>query len=615
MRQTNTLAVLVTAALVAAGSVGLAMLPRPVAQTPVDPAAALSADRYRDHLEYLASPDMVGRGNGSDELEAAAEYLATQFRLLGLEPAGENGTYFQGFEATTGTTLGQDGTLQLGDDTLEAMVDFAPVRFSRSGAVSGEVAFVGYGITAPEMHWDDYAGIDVEGKIVVAFRHEPQENDADSPFNGTESTSHAAFINKAINARQHGAAAILFIMDPDDHQPDEQELLTTAEGTPTENSGLVAAYVRMEPVLAYFEQFGHDLEAVGQQIDGELAPRSFELPGSAASLSATVDRVRSPLRNVVAALEGSDPALRNEWVIVGAHYDHLGLNGEFSLDANGDGQIHHGADDNASGTSGILELARVAAANRASFGRSILFMGFSGEEIGLLGSNHFVNAPTIDLESTAAMINLDMIGRLRDDRVYASGVGTGSGFPEALEELNDTSLTLDYSDSGMGASDHMSFNLKQVPVLFFFSGLHGDYHKPSDTADKIDTDGAMQVLRLTYRMMERLSNQVERPQYTQVDEPRPLAGSGGGYGPYFGSIPDFREVEGVLFAGVTEGSPAGKAGLLEGDTLIEFNGNTVGNLYDFTYALQAQQPGDVVDVVVLRGDERIAVEVTLEARR
>jgi aminopeptidase YwaD len=603
---------ILVAVLTAGTSVGLALLPAP--DPALDPADDLSPVRYAEHVGFLASTDMQGRGNGSAELEEAAEYLASQFRLWGLEPAGENGSYFQGFEATTDTVLGEASSMTLGSADLEPMVDFAPLKFSATGTASGELVFVGYGITAPEMHWDDYNGVDVTDKIVVAFRHEPQENDEDSPFAGTSSTSHASLMNKAINAKQHGAAGILFIMDPNDHQPDEQELLTTARGTTSDDSGLIAAYVRMEPVLDYFQVRGFDLREAQRTIDEELVSRSFEVPGSAASIASDVRRVRSPLRNVIAKIEGSDPALRDEWVVVGAHYDHLGRDGEFSLDSEGEGQIHHGADDNASGTAGILELARVASMNRDSFGRSILFMGFSGEEIGLLGSNHFVNDPTITIENAAAMINLDMIGRLRDERVYASGVGTGSGFAEMLEGLNDTGLALDYSDSGMGGSDHMSFNIKEVPVLFFFSGLHADYHKPSDTAEKIDAEGAMKVLRLTYRTMEQLANQVERPLYTQVEELRPISGSGGGYGPYFGSIPDFREVDGVMFADVNAGSPAADAGFTGGDILVEFNGNRIQNLYDFTYALQAQQVGDTIPVAVMRGDQRIEADVTLEAR-
>lgn len=595
------------------GTAGLFWLPVP--SVPVaDSTPEISRARYREHIEYLASPSMDGRGNGSDALETAAGYLAEQFRIWGLEPVGEDG-YFQTFEATTRTAFGSPNALDLNGTALEPMVEFAPMRFSTTGEAAGGVVFAGYGITAPEYHWDDYAGIDATGKIVVVFRHEPQESDEESPFAGADSTTHAQLVNKAINARQHGAAGILYILDPDGHDPEEEELLTTAESSPTENVDIPAAYVRMESLLPYFAERGFDLRDVQRRIDTDLIPQSFEVAGLAATLATTIDRVISPLRNVVASVEGSDPQLRNEWVIIGAHYDHLGLDGEYSLDPQGSGQIHHGADDNASGTSGVLELARVAAAAPGRFGRSLMFIGFAGEEIGLLGSSHFANNPTIPIENVAAMINLDMIGRLRDDRVYVSGVGTGAGFTEALEELNDTGLTLDYSDSGMGASDHMSFNIKEVPVLFFFSGLHGDYHRPTDTAEKIEVDGALKVLALVDSMMERLANQTDAPEYTRVDEPTPLAGGGGGYGPYFGSIPDFREVEGVLFADVTSGSPADDSGLAAGDILVEFNGKEIRNLYDFTYALQAEQAGNVVPVSVMRGDERIEVDVALEARR
>ncbi len=580
-----------------------------------DAASALSADRYTKHVDFLSAADMGGRGNGTPELERAAEYLAAQFRIRGLEPAGEDGTYFQTFELTTGTEIGPGNKVTLGNQNLGSD-DLALLKFSTRAEVVAPLVFVGYGITAPEMHWDDYRDVDVSDKIVVAFRHEPQELDEDSPFNGTEFTTHSSFMNKAINAKQHGAKGILFITDPNNHEPDEEALEATTSRSEKDNSGIAAAYLRMEPVLSYFESLGTDLREVQREIDSELESRSFELNGASARLVTDVERIRKPVRNVIAALEGSDPELRNEWVIAGAHYDHLGLGGEFSMERNAFGQIHHGADDNASGTAGILELARIASENRASLKRSVLLMGFSGEELGLLGSNHFVTNPTIELDNAVAMINLDMIGRLENDRVFVGGIGTSPGFKDLIEGFNESvGLTLDYSESGNGSSDHTSFNIKKIPVLFFFSGLHGDYHRPSDTSDKINAEGARKVLQLAYQMIDYTANDTERPLYTQVIESRPISGSGGGYGPYFGSIPDFREVEGVLFADVRAGSPAGKAGFAAGDIMVEFNGKQIQNLYDFTYALRAQKPGDVVMVVVDRDGEKITSEVTLEARQ
>ena len=611
---------LLIAAVTAVSSIALGLLvATPATTTPAThllAAESISANRYMDHVEFLADPAMEGRGNGSPGLEEAADYLAAQFRIWGLSPAGEDGTYFQTFELTTETRLGTGNRLVLGENDLTPGEDFSAIRFSSSASIEGSLVFVGYGITAPEMHWDDYAGVDVTDKIVVVFRHEPQEEDEDSPFNGTEFTSHASLMNKAINARQHGAAGIIFILDPNNHGTDEEEIVSTAAGTATDNSGIAVAYVRMEPVLSHFETGGFDLRQMQTEIDTRLESRSFEFVGPAAALTTDIVRVRKPVRNVLASIEGSDPELKNEWIIAGAHYDHLGLDGEFSLARDGDGQIHHGADDNASGTAGILELARVAGQNRESFKRSVLLMAFAGEEVGLRGSSHFVGEPTIDIENAIAMLNLDMIGRLRDDHVYVSGVGTSPSFRDALEELNEPiGLSLDYTDSGMGASDHMSFNIKRIPVLFFFSGLHGDYHRPTDTAEKINADGARNVLMLAYQMLGRLAGVAERPLYTEVAEPRPVTGSGGGYGPYFGSVPDFRDDRGgVLFADISAGSPAEEAGLLAGDLMVEFNGKQIQNLYDFTYALQAEEPGNVITVVVERDGEPLAAEVTLGAR-
>jgi hypothetical protein len=293
------------------------------------------------------------------------------------------------------------------------------------------------------------------------------------------------------------------------------------------------------------------------------------------------------------------------------------------------GQIHHGADDNASGTAGVMELARLAANDDRQWKRSALFMAFAAEEIGLLGSAHFVNNPTVPIGSITTMINLDMIGRITNNRVFVGGVGTSPNYRSMLEVLNkDTGLTvdpatrtvgltLDFSDSGYGSSDHTSFNSKKIPVLFFFSGLHTDYHKPSDTYDKINAEGAIRVASLAFGMMDREANDNERPAYVEVQRPeQPGRGAGGGYGAYFGSVPDFREdIEGVLFADIVNGSPAQKAGLKAGDIMVEFDGKQIQKLNDYAFLLRSKQPGDVVVVVVKRNGENVRVNVTLEQRR
>jgi hypothetical protein len=551
--------------------------------------SALSTSRYVEHVKYLASDEMKGRASGSPELEKAADYIASQF--------------------------GPKNNLRLNGQTLKINDDFVPIPFSSTANLEAPLVFAGYGITAPELHYDDYQGIDVNGKIAVVLRHEPQESDAKSPFDGANFTRHASFVNKTISAKQHGAQGVIFLTDL--NHTDEQVGPATRTDE-TDDLGIPAVHAKREPFVELFKTAGKDLAAIQKTIDSNLKPQSFDLPRSRARMNTEVIRTRKTVRNVLAGVPGSDPVMRNEWVVVGAHYDHLGLGDRNSLAPSQKGQIHHGADDNASGTSGVLEIARLAAKNEQQWKRSVLFIAFAGEELGLLGSSNFVNHPTVPLNNVVGMMNMDMIGRVNNNRLFIGGVGTSPSFRSWLEEFNQgVRLQLDYSDSGYAASDHMSFNAKKVPVLFFFSGLHTDYHKPSDTYEKINAEGAVKVLSLVYMTADRMATDPKRLDYTEVQQPRPAGGGGGGgYGPYFGSVPDFRDdLKGVLFADVQNNSPAAKAGLRQGDLLVEFDGKPIQNLYDFTYALGAKKVGDVVVVVVKRNGQDVKANVTLEARR
>jgi hypothetical protein len=601
-------AIFITAALAALSTFYLGtFVAVPVRRPASELVSDLSATRYLDHVKFLASDALKGRGDGSPELDKAADYIAAQFRLWGLRPMGDNDSFFQKFEITTGATAGDHNEFALNGTPLRLNEDFAPVMFSSTGDVDGPLVFAGYGTTAPEVQYDDYQGIDAAGKIVVAFRQ---------PFGGAHSAHEISTINKAINAKQHGARGIIFINDAE--RADQQVARAAQTGDETDDIGIPAILAKRDPFVTIFSTAGKDIAAVQKQIDSGRKPQSFEIPAAHARITTEIDRPRKTVRNVVAAIRGSDPALQNEWVVVGAHYDHLGLGDKNSLAPSQIGQIHHGADDNASGTAGVLELARLAAKNPQEWKRSVLFITFAGEELGLFGSSYFVNHPTVPLMNIMAMINMDMIGRLNNDRLFVGGVGTSPGFKASLEDINkNVHLQLDYSNSGYGASDHMSFNAKKIPVLFIFSGLHSDYHKPSDTYDKINTAGAIKVLSLVYLMTDKVAADDKRLEYVEVKEPEPAAsGSGGGYGPYFGSVPDFRDdLKGVLFADVQNNSPAAKAGLKQGDLLVQFDGKPIENLYDFTYALRAKKPGDVVPVVVKRGGQDVKVRVTLEARK
>jgi hypothetical protein len=319
------------------------------------------------------------------------------------------------------------------------------------------------------------------------------------------------------------------------------------------------------------------------------------------------------VNNILAWLPGKS----DEYIVIGAHYDHLGRGNFDSLAPSQIGQIHPGADDNASGSAGVVELARLLAPQRGQLGRSILFMNFAGEELGLLGSAEWVKEPTRPLAKAVAMINMDMIGRIKDDKVYIGGVGTGSSFKAVLEQAQkDEPFKIEYSAGGYASSDHTSFVTKKIPVLFFFSGLHSDYHKPSDTADKINAPSAARLLDLIEGVTLQLANAQEAPTFQVVAEDPHAGGGGGGYGPYFGSIPDFGQVEnGVKFSDVKPNSPAAKAGLKAGDILVQFGDKPIKNLYDFTDALRRSKIGDVVEVKVLRDGQPVTASVKLEQRK
>ena len=587
---------------------------------------SVRGDRWLADAKYLSSDRLKGRGNTIPELDEAASYIAEQFRKAGLEvlPGGA----FQPFEANVGAELGTDNNLAMLSPSARSykiQQHFIPLSMSGSGERSGALAFVGYGITAPEYGYDDYDGIDVEGKVVLVLRHEPQETDESSVFRGRRFTRHAGLVNKAINARNHGAVAMLLVNDPLYHKGDEDTLVRFGRGGGPSDLGVLAVHLKRAVVEQWMSEAGKSLLELQEAIDRDLTPRSFHLPPTIqVKLQADVRHRKRTLKNVAAFLPGSDPDLRDEIIVLGAHYDHLGLGEQNSLVPRQAGQIHNGADDNASGTAGLLELARAFGAERGQLRRSLLFLAFAGEEIGLLGSAHYVEEPLVPLGRTIAMLNLDMIGRVKQNKLYIGGVGTSPGFRSLIEQENveqenkGPAFQIEFSDAGYDASDHISFNRKQVPVLFFFSGLHADYHKPSDTWEKLEPENTARLLELVSRVVRKIDAEDERPQFTQVRRRRRArggAGEGGGYGPYFGSIPDFGESDkGVKFADVREGSPAAQAGLQAGDILIEFDGNEMRNLYDFTYALRGKSPGDEVPVVVLRDTQEVRAVVKLGRR-
>jgi len=571
-------------------------------------------NRYVADIKALASPEMEGRGAGTKGLIRAEHLIEKRYKELHIEPAGVKG-YAQPFSVITGARLKSDNrcVVQSTDKRQELTIehDYVPFSFSASGQVAAPLVFAGYGATAEEFHYDDYAGLDVKDKIVVVLRYEPSGFSEKGAHHGL--TQHSQLITKAINARNHGAKALVVITGK---LGDGEEDVLTRFGSVSgpENVGIVMVQVKNGVADGWFQGAGNSLKEVQKQITSSTKPASFNFPETLQlSLNIDIETMRATVNNVLAWLPGQI----DEYVIIGAHYDHLGRGNLDSLAPSQIGQIHPGADDNASGTAGVLELARLLAPERGKLKRSILFMDFAGEELGLLGSAEWVKEPTRPLAKAVAMINMDMIGRIKDDKVYIGGVGTGSTFKTVLDQAQkEAPFKIEYSAGGYSSSDHTSFVTKKIPVLFFFSGLHSDYHKPSDTWDKINGASAARLLDMVESVAVQLANTDQPPAFQVVAEEKPLGGGGGGYGPYFGSVPDFGQVEnGVKFSDVRPNSPAAKAGLKAGDILVQFGDKPIKNLYDFTDALRRSKVGDVVDVKVLRNGQPVTASVKLEQRK
>jgi hypothetical protein len=549
------------------------------------------------HIAYLASDKLQGRGSGEKGNEIAAAYIANAFKKTKLKPVGtgkandpdaklDGSGYFQPFRFPAGVAKGSDNRLQAtwpgGTKRYSNGNEFEVHPLSGKGKASGEVVFVGYGRT------EDYAAVDAKGKVVLALAGSPA---------GAAGPANITIPGKAAIARDKGAVAVVVIPTTDD------PLRFDSTGS-NADVGLPLVLVRRNIAEAW-------LKAVDKGLDAAPSATPLRI-----TLTTDVERVTKVTANVLGLLEGSDPTLKNEIIVVGAHMDHLGMGGVHSLDSSGKPAIHHGADDNASGTAGVLALAEYFAKQKTRPKRSILFMAFSGEELGLLGSAHYVKNPVLPLDKTVAMVNMDMIGRMQNNRLTVIGTGTSPAWNSLVDELNTgAKFELGRNESGFGGSDHQSFYNAKVPVLFFFTGLHADYHRPSDTAEKINTADAARVVTFVAQATDRIATMPERPAYQQVTTAtapqRSVARAS------LGSIPEYGgNVVGVLLGGVREGSPAEKAGLKAGDIIIQFGERTIRNIEEYTAALGEAKPGDVVKIVVKRGNETVTLTATLaESRR
>jgi hypothetical protein len=573
---------------------------------------AITAAEIQKHVQYLASDQLEGRRTGTKGAEAAAQYIANEFKAYGLKPVGDQGTYFQKFEFVAGIKLGDLNTLTAtfaGKSTpLEVDKDFRPLGFSTSEAFEGELVFVGYGISDTSKKLDDYAGHDVTGKVVLVLRNAPPSE------MGRDFSPYASLRYKASKAKERGARAVMVVTGPEDSENDD--LIRLSYDNAMGNAGFPCLNITRKAADMLLAQTCSTIKDLQKKLNETKQSNSFLVKDAKVSGKIALKEIRQMAMNVVGFLEGNDESLKNQIMVLGAHYDHLGMGGESSGSLRPDTvAVHHGADDNASGTAGVLELAQAFAGKKAELKRGMLFIAFSGEELGVLGSAYYVNHPIFPLEGTVVMLNMDMIGRMNKKTLIVYGVGTSPGFEALATKYNaDSTFVLKLNKDGYGPSDHSSFYGKRVPVFNFFTDIHSDYHRPSDTYDRLNYPGEEKIVQYVGAIAADLNATAEKPQYVAVEMPRqPAAGRSNRV--TMGTIPDFGEqVQGFKISGVRPGGPADKAGMLGGDIIVKFGSAEIKNLYDFNYALGEHKPGDQVEVVFKRGSETKTTKVTLEKR-
>lgn len=578
--------------------------------------SAITAAEIISHIRYLASDELGGRESGAEGGDEAAGYIAYHFKSSGLKPSGGDGTYFQNFTFVSGTKLGESNsfTIKTGkkDRELELKTDFLPLSSSKNGTVQGELVFAGYGISAPELGYDDYAGIDVKDKIVLALRYTPEGYDPESSF-----YRYAPLHYKTMNAGEKGAKGIIFTTPVS--QEEEEDLGGIRPVSSLTDSGIRVAILSREIAGEILSLAHRDMRNLERRMS-DRKTASFVIPNVKVRIHTDLVQEKRSASNVAGLLECSDPASKDEVIVVGAHYDHIGLGGRFSVGNrnDNDGKIHNGADDNASGTAGLLELAEYFAGNRDMLKRSVLFIAFAGEELGLLGSSHYIKNPEIPLSKTAAMLNMDMIGRLRDNELTVMGTGTSPEWKKLIESSNSgVGLSIKTAESGFAASDQTVFLTKDIPVLLFFTGIHPDYHAPSDDWEKINSAGEEKIVKLIAGIIEKLSRTPEEIAFSEPRDGDKEQGMGAvSFNVYPGTVPDYSEqVDGVKLMGVRNGSPAEKAGLKEKDIIVKLAGKNISGIYDYVYALGGIKAEVPAEMAVMRDGKLIKLSVVPESRR
>jgi len=564
----------------------------------------ITSGEILEHIKVLASDSLKGRKPGTAESLIAAEYIRDEFKKAGLELPGENGLQY--FDLVTDVELGDNNSFIV--DGIEGTVeqDFTPLPFTENGSHSSVAVFVGYGfdIKNDSVRWDDYEGMDVKGKWVMVLRGSPESENSTGKFDGNVSTR-----IKVMVAKDKGAAGVIFISGEKFDTVDK--LMNLLYDKSAARAGIPVVNMTRSFADTVLSRFGLSIAKAEDRIITTMASYCFTVPMQF-NIETDIVLKKQRVQNVIAILRGSDPNLSNQYIVVGGHYDHLGFGGEGSGSRMPDrNEIHYGADDNASGVSGVIELAEKLASEKEKISRSVIFMAFDAEEMGLIGSKYFVENPLVELEDVVAMINFDMIGRLKPAKtVSVGGTGTSVESEEILKRLaKNSGLELRFSPEGFGPSDHAAFYNKDIPVFFISTGAHGDYHTPEDTPETINSKGEVKVVEFTEKLVKEIANRDDMLTFQEAG-PKTRARHGYNFKVTFGIMPDFTSTEndGLRVDAVRADGPAFAGGMQKGDKIVAINGKPVGNIYDYMGRLKSLEAGQTASVDVMRNGK---VEVLL----
>lgn len=586
-----------------------------------DSKRAAALDRIRADIEFLASDEQQGRGVATDGIQRVADRIIGEYERIGLTAALPDGAWRQTFEVNLGSTGPNERTSLRFRSTrgtvmaLERGNEFQPLQRGSDGKVSGGLVFLGYGVSAPDDHYDEYANVDVEGKTIVIIRRVPGQGDPNSPFSGESTSPHAYISSKLSLAEKHKAAAVIFVNDPYTCPDSATDELIATDGFGTRRGDLPFFQIRQtvldrllreNPLKTTDGELLSSLRAIATHLDRTLTPVSQEFTSWQVDLDVQFTRRSVQASNLIGVVEGQGPNA-HETIIIGGHYDHIGFGDYGSRARNRRGEVHNGADDNASGTAAVLELARRIAEGPPPE-RRVVFICFSGEERGLVGSRHYVKQPVFPLEDTVFMFNFDMIGSVRNNRVEINGVGTAAEFLPLVEEVNDRSpMDVSIVSNPFGGSDHLPFYRKQIPVMFCFTGVTDRYHTPDDDIETINMDGVASVVDLSEQLYRTIDQLPSRPEFRRAARGRARM-------VVLGIRPDLSqtgETHGVRVQAVRPGSPAADAAIQVGDVIVKISDKPIKGYADLNDFLREASNNQIVTVHVERDGRTIQFRVTL----